>query len=348
MLMSISPSSHLRSLERHNHSKSTVSSSDADADSAGYASSSGTTTPEDDAQTFHLGLGPSLQNVLADKTKNGGSREKLAIVTKQRNFSLTMKKVKKVAHALAVFKRKRPDDISPILISSPLRERFGKRMSIKALPDESTPEFLHPSKPTVFPLGREDTATSAANDPPQIWDNLGIHVYLCSGALPASSPTTAVPQTRGEVALAFSTTLRILFFVPWCVAVGGALLLFPNHVELVAFRTGYLPSQKGLRRFAHWAECGEQHVLIFLASLVALLWYDRIFGLSLTSIVVSRLVWVWHGFKVDRRIPLGEDDRQSLYLVVMGLAFADTSFQVIKQGERQTVVMGDASNDDSG
>lgn len=28
------------------------------------------------------------------------------------------------------------DDISPILISSPLRERFGKRMSVKPHPDE--------------------------------------------------------------------------------------------------------------------------------------------------------------------------------------------------------------------
>lgn len=143
---------------QHNHSKSTVSSSDTDVDSIGYASSSGTTTPEDDTQTFHLG--PALQNVLADKSKPA-PREKLTIATKYGNFSSAVKRVKKVAHALAVFKKKvsatprsssftklsehdnivigdrqRSDDISPILISSPLRERFGKRMAVKPQPDE--------------------------------------------------------------------------------------------------------------------------------------------------------------------------------------------------------------------
>lgn len=144
--------------ERHNHSRSTVSSSDTDVDSARYASSSGTTTPEDDTETFHLG--PTLRNVLADKSKEA-PREKLTIATKHRNFSSAVKRVRKIAHALTAFKKKvriplfsssftklsesddsvardrqKPYDISPILISSPLRERFGKRMSVKPQPDE--------------------------------------------------------------------------------------------------------------------------------------------------------------------------------------------------------------------
>lgn len=89
--------------ERYNDSRSTVSSSDTDSNSAGYASSSGTTTPEDDTQTFYLG--PTLQNVLADNSKHVPA-EKLSIVTRPRNFSSAMKKVKKVVHALVVFKRK--------------------------------------------------------------------------------------------------------------------------------------------------------------------------------------------------------------------------------------------------
>ncbi|KAF8549683.1 hypothetical protein OG21DRAFT_1514930 [Imleria badia] len=148
-----------------------------------------------------------------------------------------------------------------------------------------------------------------------------------------TSPTleTVVPRTQGG-ALNFRTilvhVLRILLFLPWCAAVGGALLLFPSYVELVAFRPGYLESPKGIRRFAHWAECGQQHVMIFLACLVAALWYNFSLGISLSSIVMSRLVFMWHGFKVDKSIPLGEDDQQSLYLIIMGLVSMDGSFSV--------------------
>ena len=129
----------------------------------------------------------------------------------------------------------------------------------------------------------------------------------------------------------------------WCAAVGGALLLFPTYVELVAFRPGYLESPKGIRRFAHWAECGQQHVMIFLACLVAVLWYDRALGVSLTSIVVSRFVFVWHAFKVDKSIPLGEDDQQSLYLVIMGLASTDGWFSVNGLKGEHTVMKTDDS-----
>lgn len=139
---------------------------------------------------------------------------------------------------------------------------------------------------------------------------------------PPSSTTAAAVSQIQHGALRFITilacVLRILLFVPWCAAVGGALLLFPSYVELVAFRPGYIESPKGIRRFAHWAECGQQHVMIFLACLIAVLWYNRALGLSFTSIVVSRFVSVWHAFKVDESIQLGEDDQQSLYLVIMG------------------------------
>jgi len=131
---------------------------------------------------------------------------------------------------------------------------------------------------------------------------------------------------------------RILFFVPWCALVGGALVLFPNYVELVAFRMEYLESPKGIRRFAHWAECSQQHVMISLACLVTVLWYHRALGLSLTSIVVSRFAFVWHAFRVDKSIPLGEDDQQSLYLVITGLSSTNGSFCVNGPRGGQTVM----------
>ncbi|KAG8215367.1 hypothetical protein J3R82DRAFT_8964 [Butyriboletus roseoflavus] len=329
----------IRPQERHNHSKSTVSSSDTDVDSAGYASSSGTTTPEDDAQTFHLGY--PLQKVLADIPKCT-PREKLTIVTKPRDFFSAVKKVKKVVHALAAFKKKvgapscytssmnlsernddavrncqRPDDISPILISSPLRERFGKRMSVKPHPDEGR-----------FRKQRSELRLRIFSDSQR-------------SALLSPTPTTAVPRTEYDV-LTFGRILayilRVSLFVPWCAAVGGVLLLFPSYVELVAFHPGYLPPPQGIRRFAYWAECGQQHVLIFLTFLVAVLWYNRTLGLSLTSIVMSRLVFVWYDFKVDKSVPLGEDDQQSLYLVIMGLASMDGSFSVNGPRGGQTVI----------
>jgi len=345
MSTSIGPSSSLNILERYNDSRSTVSSSDTDLSSAGYASSSGTTTPEDDTQTFYLG--PTLQNVLADNSKHAPA-EKLSIVTKPRNFSLAMKKMKKVAHALVVFKRKRPDDISPILISSPLRERFGKRMSVRHNPDKSfysLPNRRFSLSDVSASSGEEHSATitrkfgtisgsSFVSGMPRRGRG-GPRMPSFSGssssALPSPTSTTEAPQAeRGT--LTFSAicihVLRILLFVPWCAAVGGALLLFPSHVEIVAFRTGYLPSPKGIRRFAHWAECGQQHIAIFLACLVAVVWYNRALGLSVAGVVATRFAFVWGAFEVDWRIPLGEDDQQSLYLVMTGLASRDGSFRV--------------------
>lgn len=165
-------------------------------------------------------------------------------------------------------------------------------------------------------------------------------------ATPPLTSTQVVPRIERGV-LTFSTilvrVLRVLLFVPWCAAVGGALLLFPSYVELVAFGPGYLPSPKGIRRFAHWAECGQQHIMIFLSCLAAALWYNCALGLSLTSIVVSRFVYVWHTFKVDKSIPLGEDDQQSLYLVVMGLASAHGLFRVSGPGGGKTPMETDNS-----
>jgi hypothetical protein len=112
-----------------------VSSSDTDVDSAGYTSSSGTTTPEDDTETFHLG--PTLQNVLADKPK-GAPREKLTIATKRRNFSSAVKRVRKIAYALTAFKKK---------VSAPLCSS-----SFTKLNEAMTPRFGIVRDRMTFPL----------------------------------------------------------------------------------------------------------------------------------------------------------------------------------------------------
>ena len=46
---------------------------------------------------------------------------------------------------------------------------------------------------------------------------------------------------------------KVVCFLPWCIAVGATLSLAPQYLELVTFQTGYVPSIRGVRRFAYWA-----------------------------------------------------------------------------------------------
>ncbi|KAF8838577.1 hypothetical protein BDN67DRAFT_74326 [Paxillus ammoniavirescens] len=287
-----------------------------------------------------------LPNVLEDKPMTSRSNRGGGITIGTKSpLSLTMRRVKKAAQLLVLFKKKRPEDMSPILISSPLRERFGKSMSIKIHPDESfyslpnrrfsmqdvsTLSHDQPAQMITRKFGTiSETSSSFVKSAFRRQRSSGFRLTdfsdLPPGVVLSSTPTPVVEKDAildiQHDTFKFSDLLshvpRILLFIPWCAAVGGALLLFPNLVELVAFRTGYLPSPKGLRRFAHWADCAYPHVMIFLACVVLILWYDRVMGMSLACVVVSRFVYVWSCFRVDRGIPLGEDDQQSLYLVIM-------------------------------
>lgn len=49
------------------------------------------------------------------------------------------------------------------------------------------------------------------------------------------------------------SAIRVIFFLPWCVAAGATLFLFPHHLELVIFETGYLEPSKSIYRFARCA-----------------------------------------------------------------------------------------------
>jgi hypothetical protein len=63
--------------------------------------------------------------------------------------------------------------------------------------------------------------------------------------MPLSSPVAAQApladssqEERDSSQRIFFTILRGVLFVPWCATVGGALLLFPQKLELVVFRPG--------------------------------------------------------------------------------------------------------------
>lgn len=111
---------------------------------------------------------------------------------------------------------------------------------------------------------------------------------------------------------------RALLFVPWYALVGGAILLFPQYLNLIAFSCGYVSSPpRGIHRYAHWAECGLAHVLLFLLSVA---WLVKTSGnLALLVVFGGQMVMSWKDFRFDSELPVGVDDRQSLFLVAKGL-----------------------------
>jgi hypothetical protein len=128
----------------------------------------------------------------------------------------------------------------------------------------------------------------------------------------------------------FPILLRIALFVPWCVAVGGTIVMFPRHLEFVAFSPGYVKSPRGIYRFKHWADTGMHHVWIFAGFLASIWWIYPAPGLLLVGGVIAQFVNAWHDFTVDRRVPLGEDDRQSMYLVATQYGLPDKLMDIRK------------------
>jgi hypothetical protein len=108
---------------------------------------------------------------------------------------------------------------------------------------------------------------------------------------------------------------KFICFLPWCIAVGAAILLCPNRMELFAFAPGYQTSPTGIHRFAYWADCAKQHVAIFFAFMAYVWMYNGPLGVSLAAGVLAGFVYSWRDFVLNRSIPLGNDDQQSIYLV---------------------------------
>ncbi|KAG2099225.1 uncharacterized protein F5147DRAFT_712271 [Suillus discolor] len=327
------------------------SSGSSDFDKYSSPSSSGQTTPEDDEdKVFQLDvrhipaseseakLRPVLRGSLAMK------KAATALHSRQRTLSAA---VKTVSRAFTVFKKRRSDEEEPVFIASPLRERFGRRISIKTRPEEfyslpnryfSVHDLPMQKANTIGHKAERRIASisgppsSSINRPSRRPRNLSFSlpgfVEELQAAMPLSPPVTAqVPladsshEERESSQRILTSILRGVLFVPWCAIVGGALLLFPQELELVVFRPGYLKSLQGIRRFAHWADCAFHHAMIFLAFVVALMWYKAAVGVPVACGLMSRFLYVWTGFQVDSNVPLGWDDQQSLYLLAKGTVF---------------------------
>ncbi|KAG0701634.1 hypothetical protein DFH29DRAFT_548919 [Suillus ampliporus] len=323
------------------------SSSSLEFDRYSYTSS-GQTTPEDDEEkTFKL----DVRHMAGDETKLGPifrniAMKKAATAIHYPPHALSAA-VKTVTRVFTVFKKRRSDEEKPLYVASPFRERFGRRISLRlraeafySLPNRcfSVHDLpMQKAKTVGHKAGRRIASmsgprSSSVNKPsrrPRI--RTTVDILECAEPPVLSSPPVAAhvpladssPEEHESPQRIFINILRVVLFVPWCAAVGGALLLFPENLELVVFRTGYLESPQGVRRFAHWADCAFHHTMIFLALVVALMWYKVAVGVPMACGLVSRFMYVWSGFKLDSSVPLGLDDRQSLYLLVKGMAFAD-------------------------
>jgi hypothetical protein len=159
------------------------------------------------------------------------------------------------------------------------------------------------------------TASTFENSVKSPADSSTCGLDIVSSSTGIRNPST---DTSQGVQRMFSLILRIVLFIPWCVSVGGCILLSPSSLDLVAFKTGILASLQGIHRFAHWADVAVQHVAIFLAFIFALGWWNKAFGLAVALAVFAGVVNAWWDFKVDLAIPLGECDRQSLGLLLWG------------------------------
>jgi hypothetical protein len=110
--------------------------------------------------------------------------------------------------------------------------------------------------------------------------------------------------------------LRVLFFLPWCIGVGGSIVLCPSELDTITFQTGYLEPLFGIYRFAHWADHTFEHIVIFATFLGFIAWFSPALGVMLGCAVVALAVNAWSDFELDPSVPLGGDDRQSVYLSV--------------------------------
>lgn len=113
--------------------------------------------------------------------------------------------------------------------------------------------------------------------------------------------------------------ILVLCFPLWTLAVGGCILLSPTtHLDAIAFGSGFVPPPSSeTARFGYWAENAIPHLCTFLAGLCFLIWWRLDLGFSVLVITLCLFWRAWSDFQLDEDVPLGEDDRQTIYLVSM-------------------------------
>ncbi|TBU46795.1 hypothetical protein BD309DRAFT_915128 [Dichomitus squalens] len=144
--------------------------------------------------------------------------------------------------------------------------------------------------------------------------------------LPDASFDVLPPVKDGDTApqAFFPTLFRVLLFMPWCIAVGATITLFPAHIERVVFSTGYIPSPspEGARRFSFFSETAYEYAMIFAVALIGLAFASPTWGIIVWAFCAGRFVWVWVAYSVKDMCcfheRVGKDDMETLALVVSG------------------------------
>ena len=100
--------------------------------------------------------------------------------------------------------------------------------------------------------------------------------------------------------LSLALVARIVFFLPWCVAVGAAIALHPRAL-LPLVRMYAEPPRTPLHRLAHHAHTAHAHVGIFVGvlCLVASALPSWLLRVALVGAVAVRAIVIWRRFQVQ-------------------------------------------------
>lgn len=132
----------------------------------------------------------------------------------------------------------------------------------------------------------------------------------------ANGKDSPQPTTR-TIQRLLDIIVLTLCFPLWTFAVGGCILLSPaTHLDAIAFGSGFIARPlSDIARFGYWAENAIPHLCTFLAGLCFLIWWRLDLGFSVLAIVLCLFWRAWSDFELDKDVPLGADDRQTIYLV---------------------------------
>jgi len=73
-----------------------------------------------------------------------------------------------------------------------------------------------------------------------------------------------------------------------------------------------------------------QYSMTFLASLVLFIYEYPNLGMVITGGLLAQFFHAWQDFQVDRNIPLGNDDRQMIYILATSSWFTGDSVDIQK------------------
>lgn len=225
--------------------------------------------------------------------------------------------------------------------------------------DEPLHDFDDPQSPTPSPVipqgasslkrledalaGEDDAFADMPRGRPTARSTLANRNTRAAAANPRPAPDastahpsaiTAVPQRAAALGpYPFPNLIRILLFMPWCVAVGATITLFPASIDAVAFSAaaGYIPAPapRGVQRFCFWADTARDYACIFAAALLSLFLVSTGVGSVACALALARFIWVWGTYACAKGVDqgcccvhnpqrLGEDDMESLVLIARG------------------------------